>query len=261
MEQNIYLDRYRMQSTILAGNRNSSNLNQPLIPGNKSNLESHLRQLLGGDQKSEQPGFYWAPDQRKWIPDRIPSLREQLAGLEKKFEEHTLSELNIGNSKPRVWPDHLLEQRDRLNAKLQVAEEEQRELERLLEQAEEQQKKARPSLLTHPRNWGSGSLRHGVLESIGPWSVSPNEEGLLVIDDESSPYHTMPVWRFKSEILKPMGMEFARRHKQEEQNAVAETRTRRKVSYPEPGIWRKESDLIEYESYSNEVIKKLKREN
>jgi hypothetical protein len=258
MNDNHYTEKYRRESIILDGNRNGSDLNQPLIPGNINNLKSHLLQLVGADKDSENPGHYLAPE-NKWIPGRIPWLREQLAELEKKFKDHALAELKIGNAKPKVWPDHLQEQKDRLDAKLLVAEEEQKELYRLIDAAQIQQKKAKPSLLTAPQHWGSSQLRDGQLIEIGPWSVSPNDEGLLCIDDEDSPYHTMPVWRFKSEILKPMGLEFALRHKQDETESLKLQKPRQKVMYPMPGSWNPKTDLIEYSGYSNNTIKKLKQ--
>ena len=84
-------------------------------------------------------------------------------------------------------------------------------------------------------------MRHGVLVEIGPWKVEPDAEGLLRISDPDSPYHTMPVWRFRAEVTKPMSMEFVHRHKKEETEAVAEGRPKRKVKYPEPlhGILRR----------------------
>jgi len=61
--------------------------------------------LLGGDKNSKNPRQYLA-SVNNWIPGRIPRLREQLAGVEKKFKEHSLSQLKMGNTKPREWPEH-----------------------------------------------------------------------------------------------------------------------------------------------------------
>lgn len=261
MEQNTYIEKYRRESIILDGNRNGSDLNQPLIPGNQSNLNSHLLQLLGGDKGSSHPGHYLAPG-NKWVPGRIPRLQQELKELEKKFEEHTLQELKIGNARPQHWPDHLNYQRDRLIAKLQVAEEEQRELEKMLTAAQEQQQKARPSLLMHPKHWGSGQLQNGILTEIGPWKVAMHsEKKVLCIRDDSSPYDGLEVHRFKALVVRPLSMEFVRRNKAEEQAAVAENRPRKKVRYPDPPSWNPETDVIEYVGIDNSIIKKLKQEN
>ena len=42
--------------------------------------------------------------------------------------------------------------------------------------------------------------------------------------------------------------------------AQAEDRKRREVKFPKPPTWNKTTDLIEYEGYSNETIKKIKQE-
>lgn len=47
----------------------------------------------------------------------------------------------------------------------------------------------------------------------------------------------------------------------EEKEAVAEGRPKKAVKYPVPGSWNPKTDLIEYQDYSNDVIKKLKLEN
>ncbi len=126
----------------------------------------------------------------------------------------------------------------------------------------EQQKKARPSLLSAPQHWGSGQLQNGILTEIGPWRVAMNsEKKVLCIMDESSPYNGLEIHRFKALIVKPLGLEFAHRHKQEEKAAVAENRKRKKVNYPDPPSWNPASDMIEYHGISNDVIRKLKQEN
>ena len=252
---NTYIDRYRRESIILAGNRKGADLNQPVVEGNVSNLKSHRLQIKGNEQ-----GIFY-DSHHKEVPATLTTLKEKQKELEQRWESHCVDQLKLGNRKPQIWPKELQEEKLKLEARRIVAMEEVRWLEEKLQEAQEQQKKARPSLLSAPQHWGSSQLQNGVLVSIGPWKVEPDSEGLLRISDQDSPYDTMPVWRFKSEILKPMGNEFAHRHKQEETEAVKLTRPRRKVNYPIPGRWSKESDLIEYENYSNATIKKLKKEN
>ena len=249
---NRFIERYRDQSIIL-GNRNGNTLNQPVIEGNVSNLQSHLMQIKGNEQ-----GIYF-DSHHKEVLATLTTLREQEKELAQRWDQHCTDQLKIGNLRPKRMTPKMQEQQDKISARLQVTEEEIEELERLLSAAMKQQAKSKGSLLTHPKHWGSGSLRNGVLESIGPWTVEPDSEGLLRISDPDSPYHTMPVWRFKAEILKPMSMENVYRHKQEETEALKLNRPRQKVMYPIPGKWNKDSDLIEYENYHNDIIKKLKQ--
>ena len=259
MENNEYLERYRRQSTILNGYQNASSMNQPLIPGNPSNLNSHLLQLLGGDQNSKNPRHYLAPE-NKWVQGRIPYLREELVQLEKKWEQHCLSELKIGNVKPREWPDDLRDKKLKAEARLEISLEEQQELQRLIDQAE-QDKKAREKKPTNSRLSGAGRLSNGVLVEFCDWNVSMNSEGILAIDDTSSPFNTMEIWRLKAEVLNVISQENVLRHKTEEQQALKEGRSRRKVPYPQTPIWNRNNDLIEYIGIDNSIIRKLKREN
>lgn len=252
---NIFLERFRGQSIILNGNRQGSDLNQPVIVGNPSNLQSHLMQIRGNEN-----GIYF-DSHHKEVPATLSTLKKKKKELQQRWEQHCVDQLKIGNRKPQIWPQDLQEEKLRLEARRMVANEEVRWLEDKLQEAQEAQSKSKGSLLSHPKFWGATQLQENRVTQIGPWSVEPDSEGLLRIADPDSPYNTMPVWRFKSEILKPMGLEFAHRHKQEETEAVAEARKRKKVLYPAPGKWNKENDLVEYENYSNETIKKLKQEN
>jgi len=256
MDQNIYLERLRRESYILDHNRNATHMNPSVIIGNKTNLESHLLQIRGNEQ-----GIYFDSHFRE-TPPTLTILKEKQKELEKKWEKFCTDQLKIGNARPKQMPEEMQQESDKIAARIQVCHEEIEWLEKHLKQAMEQQSKSKGSLLTHPKHWCSGSLRHGVLESVGPWTVGMDEEkGVLCITDPDSPYLGIPVYRFRAEITKPMSQEFSQRLRTEEKAALAENRKRKQVSYPKPGIWRKESDFIEYESYSNEVIKKLKREN
>jgi hypothetical protein len=257
--ENIYLDRYRRENTILDGNRNSSDLNQPVIPGNIDNLQSHLRQLVGNETKSENPGFYWAPDQRQWIPGRIKRLKEELEGLQEQFNRYAQSRLLIGEPRPQVWPADLAEKKLKAEARMAVAREEVEWLQAKIQEAKEQRSRARPSLLTHPRYWSAGSLENGQLVQIGPWRVAPDAEGLLRISDPDSPYNSMEVWRFKSLVVNPLNWEYQRRQREEARAADLEGRKRSTVSFPEPPTWDPENDQIEYLGISNEIIRKLKQ--
>ena len=204
---NQYLERYRRESYILDHNRNATYMNPSVVPGNLDNLKSHLLRIRGNSDGNYFDSHF------KPMPSTLTILKEKQKELEQKWEQYRTDQLNLGNKRPQKWPPEMQEEKEKLNARTQVCTEEISWLEQKLQEAMEQQKKAKPSLLVHPRNWGSFNLKDNVVISAGPWSVSPNEEGLLCIDDEDSPYHSMPVWRFKSEILKPMSQEFVLRHK------------------------------------------------
>ncbi len=230
-------------------------MNPSVIIGNITNLERHLLQIKGNEK-----GIYFDSHFRE-TPASLSILQEKQKELEKKWEQYGVDQLKIGNPRPKQMPVQMQEESDKIAARIQVCNEEIEWLEKHLKLAQEQKAKSRGSLLTHPKYWGGSELKDGILVSIGPWDVKPDEQGMLRISDQDSPYFSMPVWKFKAEILNPMSNENNHRHYTEEKAAVAEDRKRKKIEYPEPGIWNKESDLIEYSGYSNNTIKKLKQEN
>lgn len=91
--------------------------------------------------------------------------------------------------------------------------------------------------------------------------VGPGEDGVLEIIDKRSRYCGMPVWKFKSQVLRAMGQEFSFRTKKEEQAVLLEDRKRRPVKYPAPPIYHRATGVLEYPDYHNETIKKLKHQD
>jgi hypothetical protein len=82
-----------------------------------------------------------------------------------------------------------------------------------------------------------------------------------MIIDQRSKYCGLPVWRFKSEVLKARGLEWNRRLRQEEDEAYSQNRKRNPVEFPADPILNRETGTIEYPGYSNETMRKLKKNN
>jgi len=251
MERNPYLQRYRAESLIL-GKRNATWLNQPVLEGDPSNLKSHLLQIRGGED-----GHYFNSHNKR-IPSRMVLLEEQLKEVEQKWNNYCQDRLNVGEPKPVIWPEHLQEQKDRLEAKLQVANEEVRWLSIHLQKAEDQKPESRGNLLSNPRYWGTGNLRDGHLVRIAGWDVAPDDTGLLRISDPTSPYDGIEVWRFKAQVVNPMHYENRLRGRKETKEALEKNRSKKSIPFPKPPTFDPVSGNIEYQGYSNETIRKIK---
>ena len=250
--QNHYVDTYRRESYILEFNRNRTHLNPAVIPGNPDNLNSHLLKLRGNEN-----GIYFDSHHRE-VPSTISILKEQEQKLEIEWKQHIESRINLGEKPPTKWPTHLQDKKERLAAKMLVAAEEMKWLEEQLDKAE-QDKKAREKKPANSRLSGAGRLRDGILVEFCGWNVSKNDEGILCIDDSSSLFNSMPVWRLKSAVLNIVSAEYVLRHKKEETAAVAEGRPKKAVKYPVTPTWNKANDLIEYPGdYDPSIIRKLK---
>ena len=250
--QNQYIERYRRESHILDFNRNRTYMNPSVVIGNIDNLKSHLLQIKGNDQ-----GVYF-DSHHKEVPSTISRLKEQEQQLAKKFRQYVESRVNMGDKPPTKWPPHLQDKKDRLVAKQQVASEEVKWLEEKLTQAE-QEKHKREKKPANFRLSGAGRLSNGILVEFCGWNVSKNSEGILAIDDPTSIFNSMPIWRLKAQVLNPISQEFVLRHKKEEKAAVAESRPKNTVKYPVTPTWNKDNDLIEYPAdYDPSIIRKLK---
>ena len=227
-------------------------MNPSVVIGNIDNLKSHLLQIKGNEN-----GVYFDSHHLE-TPAQLTTLREQVEQLEIAWQQHVESTVNQGDKPPTNWPPHLQDKKEKLEARRIVAQEEVAWLEEKLVQGE-QDKRTREKKPANSRLSGAGRLRDGILVEFCGWDVSKNSEGILCIDDPSSEFNTMPIWRLKSEILNIISQEFVLRHKKEEKAAVAEGRPKNTVKYPHTPTWNKDNDLIEYPGdYDPSVIRKLK---
>jgi len=255
METNQYYETYRQQSHIF-GPKIGSSMSEPVIEGNSDNLRSHLIRIQGSDK---EPGKYYYPEGNQWRICTLENLKEQEKELAVDWQNHIESQVNIGERPPTKWPEHLQDKKERLAAKKQVAAEEVKWLEIKLTEAE-QDKKVREKKPVQPKFWGAGRLRDNILVEFCGWDVAKNSDGILAIDDPSSPYNTMEIWRLKSEVLNPLDVEHRIRQKQEVKAALAENRPKKPVPYPPVPTYSQVSDQIEYPGcYDPSIIRKLKQ--
>ena len=189
MRQNPYITRYRQESIVL-GNRNATFMNSPVISGNPDNLKSHLLQIKGGGD-----GRFYDPQNRRFIPSRIEVLKEQLQALTEEEKKWHQNQANFGNA-PGSLPAKMQEQRQKIEAHLEVCQMEISWLEDKLEEAtkESRRQDEQECLPPNPQlKWGICELKDGILHRIGGQLVGPGEDGVLEIIDERSRYMGMPV--------------------------------------------------------------------
>ncbi len=119
--------------------------------------------------------------------------------------------------------------------------------------------KKAPSKTCLPVNrqfWSAATLRDGLLETIANQKVTTNEDGILYISDERSPYRGLLVWRWKSQVTAIMGREYRYLCNQERKEAEKENRPLKKIAYPKAPIYNPETDEITYPGYSRDWTKK-----
>ncbi len=252
---NRFISIYQNQSTILGPSSGPSMMTEFVVRGNLDNLRGHMLQIKGGTD-----GDY-LNSQGKRVPSKLVLLQGQQKDLEDQWERFCQSRIAIGEPKPKTWPTHLKDLKDRLDAKLQVSLEEIAWLKMEIDAAE-QGKASRERKTVPPQYWGTGQLRNGELVSFCGWSVEKDDTGLLRIQDPSSPYTGIEVWKMKSQVINPMQAEFRLRKREEEAAALAENRPRNNVLFPATPMYDKEHDNIEYPAdYHLETLRKIKLQN
>ena len=181
----------------------------PVIIGNADNLKSHLVEIQGNGD-----GKFYDPQNRRYFPAKLIKLTAQLEDLNEEFERFVETRLSFGDPKPKTWPPELMEKKEELSARIKVAKEEIQWLESKIKEAEAE-KVAKEKEPVKRHFWGSGRLSQGQLVEFCGWDVGKNEEGVLCIDDETSDFHGMEIWRLKSQVINPMHAEFRLRERLE----------------------------------------------
>lgn len=252
---NSKIERLRQKSPIL--NVRQRNVRNGIFNENSADdLKSRIILLEGGDEYKNQR---WNSEKKKFETAFLEVLRNKLKKVQQEFESYKQMEINTGNRPPKQWPPHLLEKREDAEAHLAVAEEELSWLKSKLEKVEaEAEKPAKEGgLFADPRTWSSSTTRDGIIDTVAGQKCAMNEEGILYITDESSPYQGMLVWKFKGEIALPMFREYSHRQRAEVASTLKENRIRRKVDFPPAPTYNKATDTVVYEGYSDSVLKKL----
>ncbi len=266
MEKNMYMQKFRSGSQVLNPVNNS--LNRSFIPSDINNLKTWLLEIQGNGN-----GEYYDPRnaqsypgdkirERGFAPSKIVRLQDELKHLEEQHNKYVEGRLASGYPKPTEWPERALHQKKTVEARIQVANEEIDKLKELIAKLEQKKAEGKGKhLLGDPRYWSAGNLRDGILVQVGPWKVKPDEEGLLRISDPTSPYDSMPVWQFRSQVVRPMYQEFKYRREHQTQLAKKNGVMCGAVPYPKPPKFDKASGQLEYSNYHNNIIKKIKQES
>ena len=254
-KNNELVERYRRESPIL-GNRSAQWLDEPVFEGNQDNLKSHLLRLKGSDT---HPELYYYPENRQWISCKLARLEKQEREIEKTWQRYRQDRIAIGELEPKSRPPHIQSEREKCKAKLQVCKEEIAWLEVKLNEAETA-KTNRETKQVPPQFWTSGRLHNGILVEWAGWSIKKNGEGILCIDDVTSPYYSLPLWKFKSQVANPMFWEFSHRQKEEARAAEIDNRKRRNVPFPPVPIYDPATNTISYPAYSPKTLSKIKKD-
>jgi len=247
-----YYQKQKSFSYILTPSQPSS-MSRMLETSSKSALQNELLEIRG-----DKEGRFWNANKQRWEASKIACLKQELSDLEGDFKRLQRQRVNEGYQPLTEWPPDLDEFRQKIQTRLRIANEEVEHLEELLKAVREKQPDLPP--IKPRRFWSSGNLQGGVLVDIGGIQIKPDKTGLLRICDERSPYDTMPVWRFRGQVVGPMFWEDRFRYHQEEKLSKKEGRPFKTPPFPALPRWDRTADIVEYPSdYSIRTINRVKK--
>jgi len=189
----------------------------------------------------------------------IPMLKEHLQSFDVAFEQLQQDRINQGRPPITEWPSDLQAEKARFEARIIVANEEYQWLqERFKIASESVEKEQNPGMPPNRKNWnGSRVLVQGILKQIDGQLVDLSNDGILIIEDQRSPYDQMPVWRYEIDVVGAMHEEYRRRKRKEDKAAEKENRPRKPVGFPAAPIFNRKTDSIEYVNYSTKTLRKI----
>lgn len=183
-----WFDTFRMKSKILKGESTiSSNLNE------KQGLQIQLDILVG-----TKDGKYYYGEGKYFKTAVIHAVETELDVLQIEFLNYQQTQINQGFRKPETWPANLKEQKLKLEARLDVYNEEVAWLERAIARWVDEKEESRDVL-----NRGcvqSGRLYGGVLVELDGQRIGISKKGVLYVDDNQSPYDGMSVVDYREKI-------------------------------------------------------------
>lgn len=225
----------------------------------KSTILNDLPPTSLDDQFGYQPNGNEENFQRvlKLLTESVTAMEEKLQSVNQDWESYKSRLLNEGYAEPSTMPQDIKNRYGELKARIAVRK---LEIEHLkLKIVETKNKAGETKLAKIGKPIGAGKLRNGILQRIDEQVVKPNADRVLCIDDKRSKYNGMPVWQYRSQVVKAFTLEKNYRMRQEAQNAKLEERPCKKVSNPSVPYWNQKTGTLEYPGYSNKVIRKLKK--
>lgn len=196
---NDFVTKYQRDSVILnQGNEGIANANTIILDTQNTKLEL-LRRI--GDQKGQyiRGGGFLVAD--------IPYNEGKLNEVEERFKAWKRQKVNEGRNEPTEYPKHLLEEKLKLEAKLDTLNREVEVLTKKLSEIREAEETKTDSevlaygLLGSGHFWGSQAPTldlMNVLRFIDGQKITQTKDGLLIINDERSIYSGMSVANYRA---------------------------------------------------------------
>lgn len=233
--------------------KNRNQINGGIMEGNPADIQHHLNRIVGFDNGKIQR------KKNEYILAKLPALKKELETFDREFEREQKRALQMGGEPVEVMSSELQEKKAEVVAQIQVCEDEVKWLKEKLEEAKSINEIVDRKPILPRQQWAQSQLKDDVMIHVGGHETKINEDGILYISDNRSPYRGMLVHQFRSKIVNPMFAEFRYRQRMELKESKEKRRDRKPVRFPQPPKWDKKKGTVEFPSnYSKTVIKKYK---
>jgi len=222
------LGRYRLQSPIL--NPQGFGVDGVALQMSyKTGLKNLLVELEGQEDGRWLNQMYGG----RWFDCKLRTANLAVEAIEQEFERVKAEATRNGHSVPTEMPEEMLERYHEALAKLDCVKEEIDKLRDALAKIEAREAIEDNDLVLKDGAIGTGKLLDGILSRIDGQKVSINDDNVLVIRDERSPYNGMRVVDYREHIVKPYVTELRRLRAEDREQARKEERP---LKHPRPPL-------------------------
>lgn len=211
-QYNDFFDRFLLNSNVLNGGNQAISVHTEFH--DLVTLKSILIQLEG-----DETGRYKSRSGETMFSS-ITLAKKKLAAVQNQFDSYCDTREAQGHPRPKSWPPHLLEERLRCEARIDVLLREAESVRDRIAQyhALENTEHAKGVLAYGPL--GNGRLRDGILVEIDGQTCDYKNDTLIILDS-ASPYNGMAVSDYREFVSNPW-LEERRRWQAEKEKKRAE---------------------------------------
>ena len=194
----------RNKSPILNASVRSQSMTEAGVLQSKSHAQYQRLRITG---EAEQDGYYYDKYYDSWRMGLLAAAELHLHQLNQRFETWATRQVAEGKAlqKPGQMPDDMQEERLRLEAQVDVHKAEIAAIDKTIQQFEEQEKKASPSMLQSGPAGRIANLEQEAIDSMAKHGRKPYADGQRVsfkgivpfIDEPESPYNRMPIATYR----------------------------------------------------------------
>jgi hypothetical protein len=167
---------------------------------NRAGLSELLLALVGVEEKGHpHNGCYFFGKQL--VAGKLKLAREAVQSVEAEFKRVKQSAINKGLRPPSEMPKDLLDRLHRSEAVMDVVVEEEALVRKKLAVFIAREKAERDAMVLKYGPIGTG--RGDPLREVDGQKVSQDGKGVLVVDDDRSPYRGMKVVDYREHVVKP----------------------------------------------------------